>query len=128
MTDKSRIQTYINNFRRRLTPSLRPGIGLRCNVYPATSGGAVLVFRVGPNVENDDVYELASPTLGSALSTIEQHAFGGNLEGFSFGGTNVILEQDKIIFIKDDAASEWSDSATEKDVQSVLAPHKRGQK
>ena len=128
MTNQSQIQAYIDNFRRRIASSLRPSIGLHCNIYPASSGGAVLVFRVGPNVENDDVYQPSYPSLGNALSQIEQRAFGGNLEGFTFGGTNVILEQDRIIFIKDDSLAEWSDSAAEKDVQSVLIPHRRGQK
>jgi hypothetical protein len=122
------VQTYINNYRRRIAPFLRPGIGLRCTIHPADSGGAVLVFRVGPNIENDDEYQAASPTLGSALSRVEQRAFSGNLEGFTFGGTNVILEQDRIIFIKDGSQSEWSDSAADRDVQSVLAPHRKGQK
>lgn len=122
MTDKPQVQAYINNFRRRIAPFLRPGMGLNCNIFPASSGGAILVFRVGSNVENDDEYQPTNPTLGSALSKIEQKAFGGNLEGFIFGGTNVILEQDKIIFIKDGSLKEWSDTTAEKDVQSVLAP------
>ena len=128
MTDQSMVQSYINNFRRRIASFLRPGMGLHCKIYPAGSSGAVLVFRVGPNVENDDEYQPTHSSLGNALSKIEQRAFGGNLEGFAFGGTNVILEQDRIIFIKDGSLSEWSDAAAEKDVQSVLAPHRRGQK
>lgn len=128
MTEQSKVQAYINNFRRRLAPFLRPGIGLYCNVYPSVDGGAVLVFRIGQNVENDDRYHPAYPSLGRALSQIEQRAFGGNLDGFTFGGTNVILEQDRIIFIKDGSAQGWSDTAAEKDVASVLAPHRRGQK
>ena len=120
MTDKSVIQTYINNFRRRLASFLRPGVGLQCVVHPADAGGAILEFRVGPGIENDDVYQPQSPTLGQALGKIEQHAFGGNLSGFTFGGTNVILEKDKIIFIKDDTRSEWTDSAAENDVRRAL--------
>ena len=127
MINKSQIQTYINNFRRHIAPFLRPGIGLRCNVHQAISGGAILVFQVGSIVENDDVYESPKPTIGNALSTIKQRAFGGNLEGFTFSGTNVILEQNNIILIKDSSDSQWTDSAAEQDVQSVLPPHKRGQ-
>jgi hypothetical protein len=125
MTDQSQVQAYINNFRRRITSFLRPGMGLRCDIFPATTGGAVLVFRIGPNVENDDKYQSPNSSLGSALSQIEQRAFGGNLEGFTFRGTNVILEQDRIIFIKDGSINEWSDSAAKNDVQSVLATHRR---
>ena len=128
MTNQSQVQSYINNFRRRIASFLLPGMGLHCKIYPASSGGAVLVFKVGINVENDDEYQHTHSSLGSALSEIEQRAFGGNLEGFQFGGTNVILEQDRIIFIKDGSPSEWSDSAAEQDVRSVLAPHRREKK
>lgn len=126
MTEKSAIQTYINNFRRRLAPFLRPGLGLQCIVHPAVSGGAILEFRIGPSIENDDVHETPSPTLGRALAGIEQHAFGGNLDGFTFGGTNVVLEKDRIILIKEDASSQWSDAAAESDVRRVLIPSPKG--
>jgi hypothetical protein len=123
--DKHQTQSYINNFRRRLATFLRPGIGVKCFVYPAETGGAVLVFRLGPDVENDDVYQQPSSTLGKALAQIEQRAFGGNLEGLNFGGTNTILEADKLIFIKDGTSSEWSDAAAAKDVSAVV-PSQRG--
>ncbi len=124
MTSKRNIQKYINNFRRRLTPFLKPGIGLACNIYPAETGGAVLEFTIAPEIENDDIYKQTSPSLGRALSNVEQRAFGGNLDGFSFGGTNVILEGNRIIFIKEDAAAEWSDNAAQNDVSRVLSEPK----
>lgn len=124
MTSKKNIQKYINNFRRGLTPLLKPGFGLACNIYPAETGGAVLEFIIAPEIENDDIYKQTSPSLGRALSNIEQRAFGGNLDGFSFGGTNVILEGNRIIFIKEDAAAEWSDNAAQNDVSRVLSKPK----
>jgi hypothetical protein len=123
--NKPQIQSYINNFRRRLAPFLRAGIGVQCSIYPALPGGAVLVFQLGPDAENDDVYKASSPSLGSALAKIEQRAFGGNLDGMHFGGTNTILESDKLIFIKDGGDSEWSDQAAAKDVRAVV-PSERG--
>lgn len=126
MKSKSQVQRYINNFRRRIARFLRPGIGLNCTIYPAKTGGAVLEFKIGPEIENDDNYKAESNSLGSALSQIEQRAFGGNLEGFHFSGTNVVMEPNKIIFIKDDSSSEWSDSAAEQDVQRIVHPNQRG--
>lgn len=120
MIPKTTVQDYINNFRRRLTPFLRPGIGLACLVHPADVGGVILEFTVGPQIENDDVYAAAAPTLGKALSGIEQHAFGGNFEGFNFAGTNYVLERDKIILIKDESISEWNDAAAARDVDKLL--------
>ena len=126
--NKSQIQAYINNFRRRLAPFLRADIGVQCSIFPAKPGGAVLVFQLGPDVENDDVYKLESSSLGRALGQIEQRAFGGNLDGMLFGGTNTILESDKLIFIKDGTNSEWSDQAAAKDVKAVVPSERGGHK
>ncbi len=95
------------------------------NIYPAKSGGAILEFTIGPRLKNDDVYHEVSPTLGKALSKIKQHAFGGNLDGFIFKGTNVILEDNRIIFIKDDSPSEWTDKAAAHDLERVLPKSRR---
>lgn len=126
--NKSQIQAYINNFRRRLAPFLRADIGVQCSIFPAKPGGAVLVFQLGSDVENDDIYKPESPSLGKALGQIEQRAFGGNLDGMLFGGTNTILESDKLIFIKDGASSEWSDQAAAKDVKAVVPSERGGHK
>jgi len=120
MIDKSTIQAYINNFRRRLARFLKPGIGLTCLVHPAETGGAILEFKIGRGIENDDIYRPVSPTLGRALAGIEQSAFGGNLDGFTFAATNVILEEDRIILIKDASDSEWDDAAADRDVRTVV--------
>jgi hypothetical protein len=120
MKDRKVIQEYVNNFRRRIAQFLKPGIGLICNVYPAESGGAILEFMIGPGVQNDDIYKEVNSTIGRALTQIKQRAFGGNLDGFVFGGTNVILEDNRIIFIKDDSLAEWSDSAAQRDLTRVL--------
>ncbi len=128
MKDKKTIQTYVNNFRRRLSPHLKPGIGLSCYVHPAEEGGAILEFFLGPTLENDDKYQEVSTTVSGALASIPQHAFGGKLEGFRFAGTNVIMEKDRIIFIKDDSASEWSDDAAKKDVLGIVPKPSGGSK
>ena len=88
----------------------------------------MLVFQLGPAVENDDIYKPSSASLGRALSQIEQRAFGGNIENFHFGGTNTILEGDRLIFIKDGSDSEWSDRAAAKDVKAVVPSEREGQK
>lgn len=123
MTAKSVIQSYINNFRRRIGQYLRPGIGLACTIYPVVRLGAILEFRIGPSVENDDKYMADQRSFGSALSKIEQHTFGGDLEGFHFSGTNVIMERNRIIFIKDNENDQWSDAAAEIDVNKIVFPN-----
>jgi len=128
MKDKKTIQTYVNNFRRRLSPHLKPGFGISCTVHPAEKDGAILEFSLGPSIENTDEYEEINTTVSGALTSIPQKAFGGNLEGFRFTGTNVIMEKDRIIFIKDDSPSEWSDAAAERDLVKILSKPSGGAK
>lgn len=126
--DKTKYQSYINNFRRRLALFLKPGLGLLCNIYPSDDGGAIIEFVIGNNIENDDIYKESSKSLGAALSQVKQRAFGGNLEGFHFGGTNTILEDNRLIYIKESNPNEWSDKAAEKDVMSIVPNSKRAAK
>ncbi|WP_149866612.1 hypothetical protein [Stenotrophomonas geniculata] len=117
---KKQIQHYINNFRRELSWVLRPGIGLSCLVHPALSGGAVLEFKMGQDIANSDDFEKPSPTLPKALSKIKQNSFTGDLDNLHFTGTSMILEQNRIVLIKDNAPSEWRDSSAKKDVNKLL--------
>jgi hypothetical protein len=129
MNNKQTIQGYINNFRRHLSSFLRPNIGLTCNVYPAESDGAILEFTIGPGVTNEDVFKPVEPTVNDGLAKIEQRAFGGHLSGFRFGGTNVVMEGNRIILIKgEESPSEWSDSAANADVKKILPPATGGGK
>ncbi len=124
--EKKKYQSYINNFRRRLASYLKQNIGFTCNIFPSEDGGGILEFVIGDAVENDDTYKEKSNSLGAALSHIEQKAFGGNLEGLNFGGTNTILEANRIILIKESNLKEWSDEAAAKDVGKLLSDSKRG--
>jgi hypothetical protein len=55
------------------------------------------------------------------LASIRQRAFGGSLSGFHFGGTNVVMEDNRIILIKgEDAPDSWSDKAALEDVKRIL--------
>jgi len=123
MNNKDTLQQYINNFRRHLARYMRQGIGLACKVFPVDSEGAILEFTIGPNVSNIDVFEQPRETINAALSEIPQHAFGGNLNSFKFGGTNVIMEEGRIILIKGaDDPTEWNDAAALDDVHRLLRP------
>lgn len=123
--ERKKYQSYINNFRRRLAVYLKPGIGLNCSIYPSDDDGGILEFVIGDAVENDDIYKEPSKSLGAALKNIEQKAFGGNLEGFNFGGTNTVLEVNRIILIKDSNSNEWSDEAAAKDVNNLISNSQR---
>ena len=123
MQDKKTIQSYINNFRRHLSPYLKPGIGLASKVFPAKSEGAILEFSLGPDVKNDDQYMPTEETVNAALRKIEQRMFGGNLDALKFGGTNISMEPNRIILIKgEDTLSQWSDKGAKIDVKRIMTP------
>jgi len=123
MNNKKLIQQYINNFRRHLAPHLRPSIGLTCKVFPAQESGAILEFSIGSEISNTDEFLPSTQTVSGALSGISQRAFGGNLGGFRFGGTNVVMEDNRIILIKgEDDPKYWSDKAASADVTRILSP------
>jgi len=122
MQDRRVIQAYINNFRRHLSRYLKPEIGLSCTVHPAERAGAILEFRLGPDVANEDRFLDPRKKVNDALPDLNQRAFGGNLDGFSFVGTNFILMDDRFILIKGgDSSSEWSDDAAAADVRRIAS-------
>ncbi len=82
-------------------------------------------FAFAPDAPSDDDYRPESTTINEALRNVPQSAFGGNLNGFQFAGTNVILETGRIILIKDDAQAQWTEQAAAKDIQGVLSPRNR---
>jgi len=119
--NKALIQTYLNNIRRHLVPKLRPGIGVSSSFYPASSGGGLLEIQVGPAKANSDVVLPAEPSIGAILMKVPQHAFGGNLSGVKFSGTNIVAEGDRLILIKgDDLPENWSDEAAARDLEMAL--------
>lgn len=121
MNNRSTIQRYINDFRRHLAPFLRPGIGLACNALPSDGPGAILEFTIGPGIANGDVFHPSSESVNKALSKVPQRAFGGNLDGFRFSGINVIMEDNRIVFIKgEDGEEHWNDRAAAEDVKRLL--------
>ena len=129
MNNQKIIQEYINNFRRHLAPYLRPSVGLTCKVYPAIESGAILEFSIGPGLSNTDEFHPPSQTVNEALSKISQRAFGGNLTGFRFGGTNVVMEDNRIILIKgEDHEDQWNDQGALADVKRILPPRPGGEK
>lgn len=123
---KESIQSYINSFRKFLSTYIKPGLGVKCLVRPARDGGAVLIFELVEYEGNQDTYKMPASSLGKALSRVQQHAFGGSLEGFKFKGTNIIMEDSKIIIIKDGEPSQWSEEAAKSDVEKIVPRQIRG--
>lgn len=125
MEDNSIIQNYINNFRREISRFLKTDTGIASVVYPCSEDGAIIEFRFGKGIKSYDEYKDSFNKTSDALATIEQNAFGGNLEAFRFSGTNYIMEFHRLILIKDNSPSEWSIKQANKDVLKFITAGKK---
>lgn len=119
--DKNTIQIYLNNFRRFFSPYLKKDINFRTVVYPAENG-AIIEINFTKFAPVKDEYRKKEKFLVDSLKRIDQHSFGGNLDGFQFSGTNFILEGDKIFIIKDNKDSEWTINKVREDISKLLNP------
>ena len=99
MKDKEVIQSYINSFRKQLSKYLNSNVGVTCKIHQTVNDGAILEFRLALRGSNNDEYLSVKNSVNQALRGIDQNSFGGNLTGFAFKGTNVIVEKNKIINI-----------------------------
>lgn len=124
MEDKEIIQNYINNFRIQISGVLKPDIGIASIVYPCDDG-AIIEFRFSKGIKSSDVYKDSYEKISDALSTIEQKAFGGNLEAFRFSGTNCIMEFHRLILIKDNYLSEWNMKQAYNDALTFITSGKK---
>jgi hypothetical protein len=120
--EKDVLQRYINNVRRHLSKSLKPGIGLRAEVFPAEGPGAVVTLYLGADEKNIDTFKATSTSIAAALKNIKQNALAGDLANVNFGGTNLILEGNKVILIKgEDNPKLWTDVGSASDVGRILS-------
>lgn len=62
-----RYQSYINNLRRVLSSHLRSGVGVRANLTPLLSGGAVVRLDFGDGMANSDSVEEPALSLRDAV-------------------------------------------------------------
>lgn len=119
-------QSYVNSFRKYLSTYTKPGVGVKCVVRPARDGGAVIVFELGDHEGNQDIYKMLTSSVNKALSKVRQKAFGGNLEGFKFKGTNITMDENGIVIIKDGDPNQWTEEAAKSDVEKIVHRQFRG--
>lgn len=120
--DKNLIQRYVNDFRIKLTPYLRPNIGIEIDIYNCGQEGAVLIIIFRPGGKSIDNEILTYERISDVLSSIKQNFFGGNIKGITFKGTNMMMDPERIIIIKDNSAAEWGDSKLNEDIGKIIQP------
>ncbi len=121
--EKDKIQLYLNNFRRLISPYLRKDINFKSIIYPANNGAIIeLKFQITAPIK--DEFRKNEESVNDSLKRINQHAFGGNLSGFIFSGTNIVMEEGRIIIIKDKEDIQWTEEQVKKDVEKIINPQK----
>ncbi|WP_411831017.1 hypothetical protein [Mariniflexile sp. AS56] len=123
--EKKKIQQYINNFRRKISPYLKKNMALKAIVYPYLKG-AIVVFEFGGGTQTRDEYRTESKNIGEALKRAKINAFGEIVsDNIKFEGTNTVMFDNNIALIKDLNDNEWTDKQAAIDVNKILSPKKR---
>ncbi len=115
-------EEYGSSFMENLKKILKPEIGAEITSYLSKKDGSLIYFQLRPGDIAYKYKELESDKgISEALREIPQRAFGGNLSGIKFGGTNTIIEGDKIIFIKGENTKDlWSSEVAKDDSQKII--------
>jgi hypothetical protein len=115
-------EEYGSSFMDNLKQILKPGIGAEINSYLSKNDGSLIYFQLRPGSIAYKFKELEEGKgISEALKEIPQRAFGGDLSGIKFGGTNTIIEGDKIIFIKGGNTKDlWSPEMAKDDSKKLI--------
>lgn len=127
-------ENYFREFKIIHRTILNPKYGYRIKAFASKQQGSLIFFSFEEGADEFSSYKVIDDRIGAALREIPQKAFGGNLEGINFGGTNIIREADRLILIKgDNTKNAWSTEEAQKDarievnaIESIL--QKREQK
>lgn len=118
MDDRSIINGYIANFRRILSNFLKQGVGMQSVIYPF-SDGAIIVVALGYNLSSKDEYRSISQSINEALE--KTNIFDKSNEITSALGTNIVINRNKVILIKDNDQKQWDNDAASHDVSKIIA-------
>jgi len=119
------LKRYSKHFVENFNKYLNPGFQISVDVYPVNEQGAVLEFKINKNKNKRITLHDSSQKIGLALAKVKQNLIGGDLSNVNFGGTNLVLENDRIIVIKgDNDQNSWSNRAILDDIKRVIEPKK----
>lgn len=127
MKRTTRLKKYVELFRRNMEKFLAPGISIETVIYPVEKEGAVFEFLLNKEGKQTETFKRTKDSVGRVLSEVPQRMISGNLEGVTFGGTNLYLEANRILVIKgEDDSRSWSGNAVASDVERVVSTSKGG--
>lgn len=124
MDDKVALNKYARGVIRNLKPNLRQDIDITLTVHPSQNVGGVVEVILAPPVgrgRNNRGVEIkaAKGSVNEILKTVPQNLVGGDLDGVTFEGTNISMENNRIVFIKGDN-EHWKDTDAKIDVDKII--------
>jgi hypothetical protein len=122
--DKVALNKYARGVIRNLKPNLRQDIDITLTVHPSQNVGGVVEVVLAPpagRARNNRGIEIkaAKGSVNEILKTVPQNLVGGDLEGVTFEGTNISMENNRIVFIKGDN-EHWKDTDAKIDVDKII--------
>ena len=94
---------------------LRPDLNYYIQAIVSRKEGSLLFFEFKEG-KGDFGYKQIDEPIAKALMDLPQRAFGGDLSGVKFAGTNIVRESNKLIIIKgDNSPNAWSKTEAYKD-------------
>lgn len=122
MNKQSKLKKYAELFRRNIQRYLSPGVQVQTVIYPVEQEGAVFEFLLNKDGDPAESIRPSSRSVVSVLGSIPQRLIGGDLAGVRFGGTNIMLEANRILVIKgEDDPLQWTGVAVVSDVARVVS-------
>jgi len=115
----NQINRYIDNFRKWLTPYIKPNVSTDIDIYNCGSEGALLVVNFKPSGKNREQVHNNFTSISKALQSQNQSFISGD-SIFQFHGTNLFMDPEKIFIIKEDNYDEWTDRKSKEDVEKII--------
>ena len=124
MNNQKQLKKYTKLFIEKLSPYIRGAFVISADIYPAEAEGAVIEFNINDSNSKITLHQSA-PTINKTLEIIDQRLISGNISDVRFGGTNISMEDQRVVLIKgEDGHEHWNNSAVDNDVERIVAPHR----
>ena len=121
MKDEIKINNYVSALSQQLSSRLVEGVDIKTIVHPVNQEGAVIEIVLEKGTGGGIEYQDATETVNDAASTVSQNLVTGDLSGITFSGTNISMQDNRIVLIKGgDADNEWNTSSAASDLNRIF--------
>ncbi|MGF1680187.1 hypothetical protein [Photobacterium minamisatsumaniensis] len=121
MQKTSKLKKYVELFNRHISRYLAQNISVKTVIHPVSTSGAVFEFIFNDDDDETISHGATRASVGDVLINIPQSMVKGNIHNFTFSGTSLYLESNRIVVIKgEDTPREWDGNAVIKDIGRIV--------